>query len=282
MPFETLISTNELDENLHRQDWVIVDCRFELSDPDRGQEEYRQLHIPGAIYAHADHDLAGVITFTSGRHPLPDPTQFCKTMSRFGISQSTQVIAYDASTGSFASRLWFLLRFYGHKNVAVLDGGFAQWCKRSFSVESGWIDNQPAEFTGSPNITMVTSTNEVFQNLGNPEYLLIDARAPERYSGAQETIDIKAGHNPGAVNRYYGMNITSEGLFRPPEELHTEFQQLTKAYKPQNISVYCGSGITSTHHLLAMAVAGLPQVKLYAGSWSEWIRDPTHPIATGE
>lgn len=282
MAFDTLISAHALKQNIKTENWIVVDCRFDIQDSAWGEEEYRALHIPGAVYAHTDHDLSAPITPTSGRHPLPDPIKFCDTISRLGISNSTQVIAYDATSGSFASRLWFLLRYYGHKQVAVLDGGFSAWLQTGYATESGTIKKPRGTFTGSPNNEMIVTTPQIAGRLNDPNFLLIDARAQERFSGSEEPIDAKAGHIPGAVNRFYGLNSNPDGTFRPAAELRAEFQVLLQNHTPEQTAVYCGSGVTSAHHLLAMAVAGLPLPRLYAGSWSEWIRDPVHPIATGD
>jgi thiosulfate/3-mercaptopyruvate sulfurtransferase len=276
---DTIISCKELHENLHRKDWVIVDCRFDLTAPEWGYEEYLQLHIPGAVYANLDTDLSGKKTPLTGRHPLPEPVDFCKSMSRLGIGEDTRVIVYDATSGSFAARLWFLLKFYGHNNVALLDGGFSEWHKQGYAIESREHQNSPRSFVGKPDFSMIVTTKEVETLRTQPDWLLFDARSPERFRGEQEVIDPVAGHIPGAVNRFHGNNLGSNGLFLPKEKLHEEFAALVKNYKPDHVAVYCGSGVTSCHHLVGMAVAGLPLPKLYVGSWSEWIRDPNHPIA---
>ena len=278
MAFKTIISCHDLFKQINTENWVIIDCRFDLADTEWGEQEYRSLHIPGAIYAHLDHDLSGIKTPLTGRHPLPDSEVFCKTMSRFGIDKETQVIVYDATNGSYASRLWFLLRLYGHTKVALLDGGFAQWYKESLPIESGWCEKLPRHFTGQPDMDLVVSTNDVEAMIGKTDWLLVDARAPERFHGEQETIDTVAGHIPGAVNRFYGTNQGPEGLFLSADRLREEFNSLTKGIRPDHTAIYCGSGVTSCHHLVAMAIAGLPQPRLYAGSWSEWIRDPKRPI----
>lgn len=282
MAFETIIACQELLENLDHKDWVIVDCRFDLMDPDWGETEYGELHIPGAVYAHMNRDLSSPITTTSGRHPLPDPNEFNKSMERLGIYNDTQVIAYDATSGSFAARLWFLLRMYGHKKVAVLDGGFPMWYKMGFPIESGVRSNPAGNFHGKPDMGMIISTSEIEIIYSNPDWRVIDSRAPERYSGKQETIDVKAGHIPGAVNHFYGKNLDSAGLFHSKEVLREQFELVLRGYPPDKTVVYCGSGVTSAHNLLAMAIAGFPQPLLYNGSWSEWIRDPDHPIIQKE
>jgi thiosulfate/3-mercaptopyruvate sulfurtransferase len=282
MSFETLISCADLYSNLHKQDWVIVDCRFDLAQPDWGFSEYQVLHIPGTVYASLDTDLAAPITSVSGRHPLPEPAAFLSAMSRLGIDETTQVIVYDATSNSFAARLWFLLKLYGHANVAVLDGGFGEWLKLGLPSVSGIENNTPKSFHGTPQMEKVMTTRDVEAVYTQPDWLLIDARAPERFSGKQETIDFKAGHIPGAINRFYGLNLDSTGRFLPAEDLRKQFESLMQGYRPENVVVYCGSGVTSIHHLIAMSIAGLPLPRLYAGSWSEWIRNPDHPIVQKE
>lgn len=279
MPHQTIISCKELNGSLTSGDWVIVDCRFDLAAPEWGFEEYQQLHIPGAVYADLDRDFSGKKTPFTGRHPLPKPSDFCAAMSRLGIAENTQVIVYDATSGSYAARLWFMLRLYGHLNVALLDGGFSEWRKLGFAIESGTNQNKTRNFNGTPDDKLILTTTDIEKIINQPDWLLIDARSGERFRGELETIDPIAGHIPGAVNRFHGENMGADGIFLPAAQLKEEFSNLTKGYTPENIVVYCGSGVTSCHHLVAMAIAGLPQPKLYAGSWSEWIRDPAHPVA---
>ena len=279
MPHQTIISCKELNDSLAKGDWVIVDCRFDLVAPEWGFEEYQQLHIPGAVYADLDRDFSGKKTPSTGRHPLPKPTDFRDAMSRLGIGEDTQVIVYDATSGSYAARLWFLLRFYGHFNVALLDGGFSEWHKLGYAIESSTNRNKKREFKGTPNEDLILTTPEIEKIINQPDWLLIDARSGERFRGEQETIDPIAGHIPGTVNRFHGENMGANGLFLPAAQLKEEFTNLTNGFAPEKTAVYCGSGVTSCHHLVAIAIAGLPQPKLYAGSWSEWIRDPAHPIA---
>lgn len=279
MTINAIISCKELADNLARKDLVIVDCRFDLMTPDWGQEEYRSLHIPGAVYANLDQDLSGMKTPTTGRHPLPEPADFCHAMSRLGIGANTHVVAYDATSGSFAARLWFLLRCYGHQNVSILDGGFVQWHKEGHAIESGDIKNALLSFSGSQDTNMIITTPQMERIHNDPDWLVIDARADERYRGEREPIDPIAGHIPGAVCRFHEKNVDAYGLFLTPERLTAEFTGLMGGHDPQKVAVYCGSGVTSCHHLAAMVYAGFPQPKLYAGSWSEWIRNPRHPIA---
>jgi len=276
--FETILSCTELNLNLSRKDWVIVDCRFDLAAPDWGYAEYQQLHIPGAVYADLDKDLSGKKTPHTGRHPLPEPVDFCAAMSRLGISNDTQVIVYDATSGSFAARLWFMLKLYGHSAVALLDGGFPAWYKAGLLIESGSNVNVPRNFSGQPDQNMIVTTTEMEKFYTNPDWLMIDARSAERFRGEQEVIDPVAGHIPNAVNRFHGLNVDANGLFLPKEQLQKAFSELTQGFATERTVVYCGSGVTSCHHLVSMAYAGLPLPRLYAGSWSEWISDPKRPI----
>lgn len=277
--YSTLISTSDLQPHLTDEDWAIVDCRFDLAKPDWGQVSYQDSHIPGAVYAHMDRDLAGAVTSESGRHPLPDINTFSQRLGDWGIGNDTQIIAYDTTGGSFAVRLWWLLRLAGHQAVAILDGGFPKWQKEGRPTASGIETRPPAKFEPHPDLSRVVDAAEVERIRQNPDYCLIDARAPERYRGEQEPIDPVAGHIPGAVNRFHALNLTPDGTLLPAETLRTQFQSLIGDVPPDRVVVYCGSGITSIHHLLAMEIAGLPGARLYAGSWSHWIRDRKRPIS---
>jgi thiosulfate/3-mercaptopyruvate sulfurtransferase len=279
--YTSLISTDELEANLNSPNWVIVDCRFDLNDKPWGEEEYAQFHIPGAVYAHMDNDLSSPVTPLTGRHPLPEPEVFIKTLRRLGISNSSQVIVYDSVSGGMSARLWWLLKYYGHEAVAMLNGNLPQWLVEKKPTTEGVETHKPGTFTGRPDNRMIVTTDEVKVMLGKKGSLLIDARAPERFRGEVEPIDTVAGHIPGAMNRFYGNNVDRKGLFLPPETLKAEFLKLLNGIKPEDAVVYCGSGPTSCHHLVAMAYAGLPLPRDYAGSWSEWIRDPSNPVAKG-
>ncbi len=280
-PFTSIISTAELANHLSNPRWVIVDCRFDLAKPDWGQEAYLKEHIPGAVYAHLDRDLSGEKNHTTGRHPLPDDQKTFAVFSRLGIGQDTQVVAYDQSGGAWAGRLWWMLRLYGHRAAAVLDGGFPRWLAEGRPTISGIELNHARHFTGTLHSEMLASVEDAARAAHDVRVRLVDARAPERFRGEVEPIDPVAGHIPGAVNRFHGQNLTAEGLFKPPEELRKEFTALLDGAEPQNAIVYCGSGVTSIHHLLAMEAAGLPGAKLFVGSWSQWIRDPQRPVARG-
>lgn len=280
--YTQLIEVHELLSEIKRPNWVIVDCRFDLANPEWGFANYQRSHIPGAVYAHLDHDLSGTRTSLNGRHPLPDPQTFIETLGRLGIDSSCQVVAYDTSGGSFAVRLWWMLKYYGHTRVAVLNSGFATWTARGYPVSSGNVTNPKKVFTGTPDPSMIVTTAEMKTIVVDSRSILIDARAPERFRGDIEPLDTIAGHIPGAVNRFHQLNLGSDGLWLPPDTMKREFRTLLGETPSAQAVVYCGSGVTSCHHLLAMEVAGLPMARLYAGSWSEWIRDPRNPVALGD
>jgi len=278
--YTTLVSPQVLRSHLSDPEWVIVDCRFDLMQPDWGFRSYQESHIPNAVYADLDRDLSGPRTAKSGRHPLPDPKQFLARLGSWGIDATKQVVVYDTVGGAFAARLWWMLRLYQHLAVAVLDGGFGHWVRLGYPVESGIHTNAPTTYTAQPKMEQVATTQEVEQNLNQQRLVLIDARAPERYRGELEPIDPVAGHIPGALNRFHQENLKPDGTFKPARQLKREFRALLGETPPEKVVFYCGSGVTSCHHLLAMEIAGLSGARLYAGSWSEWIRNPAHPVAT--
>ncbi|MBA4384138.1 MAG: sulfurtransferase [Anaerolinea sp.] len=279
--FNTLISTTELADHLKDPNWVLIDCRFDLADKDWGAEEYAELHIPGAVYAHLEKDICGPITPTSGRHPLPDGNVFIAAMQRLGVNNDSQVVVYDATGGGMAGRLWWQLKFYGHEKVALLNGGLPQWLTEGRLTTEGVESNLVGDFTGNTNERMMITTDEVKSLLGSKTHAIIDARAPERFRGEVEPIDVVAGSIPGALNRFYNDNMDKNGQFLPAESLKTAFETLLHGLKPKDAVAYCGSGTTACHNLVAMAYAGLPMPRLYVGSWSEWIRDANNPVGKG-
>jgi thiosulfate/3-mercaptopyruvate sulfurtransferase len=276
----TLVSTDTLASHLDGS-WVIVDCRFDLQNGAWGREQYLAGHIPGAVYASLDDDLAGARTGRNGRHPLPPVEALATTFGRLGIARGTPVIVYDLETGMFASRLWWLLRYLGHDEVAQLDGGWAKWVREGRPVARGEEIPTPVVFEPAPRPQMRAALGDVLARLGDPDTLLIDARAPERYEGQVEPIDRVAGHIPGAVNHYYRWNLADDGTMLAPEELRARFARLLGDRPPQQAIVYCGSGVSACNTLLAMEHAGLSGAQLYPGSWSEWSADPTRPVETG-
>jgi thiosulfate/3-mercaptopyruvate sulfurtransferase len=282
MPFTTLISTSDLAAHLTEGEWVIVDCRFDLTNTAWGEESYRAAHIPGAAYAHLDRDLSGTKTGKNGRHPLPDWESFEARLGTWGIGLGVQVVAYDQDSGMYASRLWWLLRYLGHEAVAVLDGGMAKWLREARPTRTGEEQRPPARFSGSPRESMRVTLGEVEQLRLDSHQLLVDVRAPERYRGQVEPIDPVAGHIPGAVNHFNKNNLSADGTFLAPETLRARFLSLLGALPATNVTAYCGSGVAAAHNVLAMEVAGLSGARVYVGSWSEWCADPTRPVARGE
>lgn len=277
MTYNSLISAETLNANLHQSDWVIVDCRFSLVNTQQGRNAYQHGHISNARYAHLDNDLSSQITDLTGRHPLPDFRVLSEKLGAWGISNQTQVVVYDDASGAFAGRLWWLLRWLGHEKVAVLDGGIQAWQQR-FNLVTTLPKINPTIFRPYLNDMKWLTALQVQNALAQKKICLIDARTPERYRGEIEPIDFVAGHIPYALNRPFQLNLDKAGGFLPVEELRAEFQALIGNTKPENVIHYCGSGVTACHNLLAMEYAGLKGSKLYAGSWSEWIRNKNRPI----
>lgn len=261
---------------------VVIDCRFDLANPGAGQAAFLAGHLPGARYAHLDADLAGPRTAGSGRHPLPDPAAFVASCRRLGIGPGTPVVAYDAAGGAIAARLWWLLRFFGHADVRLLDGGLPAWVAAGLPLEAGPAlppsPDVPAFVPGAPLETVRTAGELLVP--GGP--LLIDVRAPERYAGLQEPIDPVAGHVPGARNVPFARSLAPDGRFRSPEELRALFAPVVAGRPPATVAVMCGSGVTACHGLFALARGGFHGAALYPGSWSEWVRDPARPVARGD
>jgi thiosulfate/3-mercaptopyruvate sulfurtransferase len=276
----TLISTGELAAMLSDPDWLVADCRFDLADPAAGARAWRAGHVPGAIHADLERDLAAPVTARTGRHPLPSIEDLAATFSRFGISERTQVVCYDAGSGAFAARLWWMLRWLGHDGVAVLDGGFTVWTGEGRPVSSEPVARAPARFVARPRPDMVCDAAGVAAALAGGE-TLADVRSAERFAGSVEPLDTVAGHVPGAVNLPYTENLDAAGRFLPPAELAGLWRERTGVAPGRAAICMCGSGVTACQGLLALEAAGVPGAKLYAGSWSEWIRDPSRPVARG-
>jgi thiosulfate/3-mercaptopyruvate sulfurtransferase len=279
----TIITVSELISELGDPDLVIVDCRFSLEDTEQGRRNYLNSHIPGAVYAHLDEDLSSpVITGKSGRHPLPSLEIFTETLSDWGISSSVQVVAYDDAGGALAaSRLWWLLQWVGHYAVAVLDGGWQEWLNSGGSVRTGLEERPSRLFIPRTRRRRLVETDEIVAKLDDPDLLLIDSRAKERFTGEEEPIDPVAGHIPGAQLSPHLEVINAEGKFHAKDELRQHFRALFGERSARDAIFYCGSGVTAAQNILATAHAGLGDARLYAGSWSEWVTDPNHPVATG-
>ena len=276
-----LVSTADLASRLSDSRVVIVDVRHDLAQPEAwGEAQYRAAHIPGARFAHLDSDLSAHRTGRNGRHPLPSPEAAAATFSRLGIEPGKEVVAYDQGSGMFAARLWWMLRWLGHDDVAVLDGGFEKWRREGRAVTAEVPPPAHAKFVSRhPSPTL--SADDVRRALDANALSLVDARAGERYRGEVEPLDPVAGHIPCARNRPYAENLNPDGTFKPPEALRREFAALLGTTPLDRVVHYCGSGVSACHNLLAMEVAGLPGTRLYPGSWSEWCSDATRPVATG-
>lgn len=282
--YSTLLAAADLARHLDRPDWVVVDCRFDLGNPASGREAYTNGHVPGARYAHLDEHLSAPVGPDAGRHPLPDPEKLAATLGSWGVANGSQVIAYDASNGAYAARLWWLLRWLGHERVAVLDGGFKVWTELGLPVSTATPAPTPAQFVAHLRPELAVSTAELANRLAAKPpngWRLLDARAPERYAGLVEPLDPVAGHVPGAHNHPFTTNLGPDGRFLPAAELRKNFARSLGAVPAENAIMMCGSGVTACHNLVALAVAGLAEGTLYAGSWSEWIRDPARPVTTG-
>jgi thiosulfate/3-mercaptopyruvate sulfurtransferase len=291
MSFTTLVDAVDLAKLLQEQPsrLVLLDCRFDLGKPEAGRRAYAEGHIPGARYADLNRNLAGPITAHSGRHPLPAPERLLGFFASLGITADTQVVAYDDANGSFAARAWWLLRWMGHSRAAVLDGGYRAWIAADGRIETGAERDSvaPHRLTeADPSATdtlqpQPVTAAEVLEALADGRRALVDARAPERFAGDVEPIDPVAGHVAGAVNHPFTRNLNSDNRFLPAAELRRRWLDTLNGKDPGDTILMCGSGVTACHNALAMEVAGLPGAKLYAGSWSEWIRDPKRPVARG-
>lgn len=278
MQFSTLIDSTELAARVAREDWVVLDCRFALDDPEAGRLRYLEGHIPGAQHADLERDLSDPeISGVSGRHPLPRRDALSRKFRVWGVNPDSQLVAYDAGNGAFAARLWWLARWLGHRAVAVLDGGFEAWREAGLPVDKAPVAPRPqGRFRAGRALTQVVDARAVLDAL-NSSTIIVDARARERYRGEVEPIDPVAGHIPGAHCAPFDENLDARGRWLSPASLARRFADLQAA----QAICYCGSGVTATHDILAVVHAGLPEPALYPGSWSEWIQDPDRPIARG-
>jgi thiosulfate/3-mercaptopyruvate sulfurtransferase len=300
MPYTTLISAQELAALLDQTPpgAVVIDCRHDLTQPDAGRQAYGAGHLPGALFASVDDDLASHAPAADGRfkgrHPLPQRDAWLKTLAGWGIGNDTQVVAYDAHGGMFAARLWWMLRWVGHEAAVVLDGGVAAWQQAGYALSSA-VEPLPAagSITERPPLAQTVDAGDLLSDIaahpleGARKHAIVDARAPDRFRGENETLDPVGGHIPGARNRFFKDNLQPDGRFKPAEDLRREWRQITEnrmGDDRQQDTMYvmqCGSGVTACHNLLALEIAGLPGAALYPGSWSEWCADPARPVATG-
>lgn len=273
-----LITARELHERLGDPALRLVDTRFDLKDPSAGLRAYEAEHLPGAVHLDLDRDLSSPPGEHGGRHPLPDMRRFAERLGEAGIGDEHEVVVYDDQGGMFAGRAWWLLRYAGHDRVRVLDGGLAAWRDEGLPLEPGAVAPEPARFTLRLRPDMVVDRERVLRALEDPDVRLVDARAPERYRGELEPIDPRAGHIPGALNLPFAGNLEG-GRFRDPATLRERFAALEEA---EEVVVYCGSGVSACHDLLAIDEAGLPPARLYVGSWSDWTSYEDAPVATGD
>ncbi|KVN81983.1 sulfurtransferase [Burkholderia ubonensis] len=281
--YTTLISAANLAERLAAApaSVALFDCRFDLADTGAGETAYAAGHIPGAQYLHLDRDLSGRKTGTNGRHPLPTRDALVATLVDRGLRQGQQVVAYDAQGGSYAARLWWLLRWLGHDSVAVLDGGLQAWQAAGQPLTTETQHPSRGDFRAQAPLESTVDAQAVLANLTSHARVVIDARAADRYRGENETIDPVGGHIPGARNRFFKDNLAADGRFKTGHELRETFSALLAGTEPNLAILQCGSGVTACHNALAMEIAGLHGASLYPGSWSEWCADPSRPIATG-
>ncbi|MCS4504981.1 putative thiosulfate sulfurtransferase SseB [wastewater metagenome] len=281
MRWTTLIDTDELLAAPARGDWAVVDCRFDLADPEAGRRAWQRAHIPGAFHADLDHDLSGPVTGSTGRHPLPDPDALVAWLERHGIGNETQIVVYDDGPGAMAARFWWLMRWLGHEAVAVLDGGLAAWRDAGGALTDETPEpSHRSRYRAHPGSMPVVGTETLAGTLDG--FCVVDARSRERYRGDAEPIDPVAGHVPGALSRPVSANLGDDGRFLPVSELRGQWSQILDRASGRPVVAICGSGVSACHHVLALAHAGLAEAALNPGSWSEWIRDPNRPVATGE
>lgn len=280
--FAPLITASELQQRLMRPDWRVIDCRFDLMNPSAGRSAWLDGHVPGAVYADLDKQLAGPITEISGRHPLPDEDVAAQMFGSLGIDEQTNVVVYDSDNGGIAARAWWLLRWLGHERVALLDGGYAGWVRQNGAIEHGEVRVVAKSFVASPQMGRLLTTEEVeTQVRGSKSFCLVDARDGARFCGDEEPIDQVAGHIPGTTNLPYSENLRPDGTWKTPDDLRSLWAAALGDRTEGDWGVMCGSGVTACHLAVSAKLAGLREPRLYVGSWSEWIRRPDRPVATG-
>ena len=278
MSWTTLVAAATLAAHLDDPAWLVIDVRHQLADTGYGECVYAENHIPGAVFLHCDCDLSGPMTGSNGRHPLPAVEKLAARLGEIGIGPQTQVVVYDDAQGMIAGRLWWLLRWLGHEQVAVLDGGLQAWQAAGRALTTELPVLRPTTFTAKVRDTMVDA-DYVQAFLQTSRMHLVDARSPDRFRGENETIDPVGGHIPGAVNRFFRENLRADGRFKPAAELRAEWLMVLAGASPEQVVHQCGSGVSACHNILAMEIAGLPGSRLYAGSWSEWCADCGRPVA---
>jgi len=279
MTMETIVSQQWLAEHLHDPNVVVVDCRSNLANPEEGRESYERDHIEGAFFLDMNRDLSGPVREHGGRHPLPDLGELSLRFGAIGIGAGVKVVAYDDQGGCYAARLWWLLQLLNHKEAYILDNGYSRWKSSGLPVSSDIPQPEARQFAPKVQRHLLASIDEVRDKLGKPGTVLVDSRDINRYLGLEETIDPVAGHIPGARNFFWKKALDENGAWRSAAEQAERFASLNK---DDEIIVYCGSGVTACPNVLSLQAAGFPKVKLYSGSWSDWVSYPENPIATGE
>jgi len=279
-----LVTPESLAPRIGEPHLLVVDCRADIRDADKGRADYEAGHIPGAVYADLDRDLSDLSqTGALGRHPLPTDAALSAAFSRWNLTPDTHVVAYDDANGALAAaRLWWLLRIAGHKHASVLDGGLAAWCTAGLPLEQGAEPVRDARIVVALDRGEVVFIEELERKRHEGTIVLVDARAAPRYRGEVEPLDKKAGHVPGALNRPFSDNLDASGRFKSPEHLRGEFYALIGVFQPWQVVHMCGSGVTACHNLLAMEAAGMMGSRVFAPSWSGWISDPTRRVASGD
>jgi len=276
-----LVSMEWLAEHLGEENVRVVDCRFVLGNPQAGFAAYVEGHLPGAFYLDLEQDLSGKKSTHGGRHPLPDLAELAEKLGAAGIDRSVKVVCYDDQGGAMASRCWWLLKYMGHDDVALLEGGYSLWLEQGRPVTTEVPSAEPRVFPVEVRLEMIVSMSEVKSRLHSEDTVLIDAREEPRYLGIHEPIDKVAGHIPGAHNAFWKEGLTEQGTIKRADEQKARFEHLPglAADKDKEVIVYCGSGVTACPNVLALTEAGYRNVKLYLGSWSDWSSYEDNPVA---
>lgn len=280
--YTTIVDSETLAAHIHDDTWRVIDCRFQLGKPEAGEQAWRAGHIPGAVYADLERDLSGPPAPGAGRHPLPERAVLASCFDLWGIGGATQVVAYDDMGGAMASRLWWLLRWMGHTEVALLDGGIQAWEAAGQALSTSNVTPTPRRFPTAGMDRARVDAEDLLAGLNEQSLLLLDARDARRFRGEVEPLDKLAGHIPGAVNAPFMDNLDADKRFLPAEQLRARFEKLLGGYEPAATVHMCGSGVTACHNMLAMEIAGMPESRVYPPSWSGWIDDPSHPVTAGE
>jgi thiosulfate/3-mercaptopyruvate sulfurtransferase len=281
MTTRTLIQAEDLAARLQEPRLRIFDCRFDLARPDYGRRRYEDEHLPGATYADLNRDLSAPASRASGRHPLPAPGDFAARLRAWGVNADSEVVAYDDGNGMYASRLWWMLRWLGHDEVAVLDGGMRRWEQLGLPLDESVPAWPPGDFVARLRAGFAVGASEVSAATGDASTRILDARAPERYRGEVEPIDPVAGHVPGARNHPASTSLDAQVRLLPAAELRAAFEASLAGVPPERAIAMCGSGVSACQLLLALEHSGLHGARLYPGSWSEWTGDPSRPVRTG-